>query len=174
MDPKEARHIAWREPDEDPEVGLDRDTRTMRYAAAKGAVRDAQGREAMRGGGGTRGGGTRGDAWGGSLRRVSDASPAGGREDDVYGRHVPLGYARYVMPGVDPRRYMFVPLAGWRVAVPRAAGLEYAKRLVSVIFRYGPARAGYVRVGDTLVPAALGPGDRATLAESCTSCDFAE
>lgn len=79
------------------------------------------------------------------------------RED---GARVPLGYARYVAAGVDPGDYDYFRFHGLLVAAPRNRSGEVAAALAAA----GPAGAGYVRVGDALVPAFLGPGDRATLA----------
>jgi hypothetical protein len=82
--------------------------------------------------------------------------------------YVQIDFARRAARGVDPAHYSLHRVARWRVAVPRAiAGHPGALRtLLWRIYRFGPQPAGFVRVGDTLVPAALGPGDRLTLAQA--------
>jgi hypothetical protein len=67
---------------------------------------------------------------------------------------------------INPLDYEFYRVAGWRVAVPRITPGLRVKDIVSRIFYYGPQSAGYVRVGDTLVPAMLGVGDRQALAQA--------
>lgn len=88
------------------------------------------------------------------------------REDEHYHapRYVPIGFARYESPVLDPGDYAFYQLAAWRVAVPRSSAGPAARALLRRIYEHGPASAGYARVGDTLVPAILGSGDRRTLA----------
>jgi hypothetical protein len=81
-----------------------------------------------------------------------------------------VGFGRYLSPVVDANDYEYFRVAGWRVAVPRSTPGIRTKDLLSRIYNYGPQSAGYVRLGDTLVPAILGPGDRATLAG--TAVDF--
>jgi hypothetical protein len=84
----------------------------------------------------------------------------------VPGRYVPIGFARYVPPTIDPSDYEYYRLAGWRVAVPRSIPGFRVQDLLGRIFSYGPQSAGYIRLGDVLVPAILEPGDRMTLAQS--------
>ena len=156
-----AHAVAWREPDEDPEIGPDRDARVMHYASVKGAGRERMAPMTP--------GGHRDTAWGGALRRVVDVGVGPSREDEtrlgrIPGRHVPIGFARYVSSGVNPYDYGYYLVAGWRVAVPR--GTPDVRGLLWRILYQGPQAAGYVRLGDTLVPAILGPGDRMTLSES--------
>jgi len=158
----------WRDPDEEPEIGLDRDTRTMHYASAKGAGRARM--EPMTPGG------HRDSAWGGALRRVSDVGLAPSREDEsrlhsIPGHYTPIGFARYASPTIDLYEYEYHRVAGWRVAVPRAIPDARARDLLRRIFYYGPQAAGYVRLGDTLVPAMLDPGDRMTLSEAAIGRD---
>lgn len=81
-----------------------------------------------------------------------------------HGDYMRLGYARYNSATVNVHDYRFYRIAGWRVAIPRAAPGFHVRGVLSRIFEYGPQAAGYVRLGDTLVPAELGPGDRAVLA----------
>jgi len=150
--------------DDDEDRGPDRDAMAVKGASARGA-----GLSRMLPG--LPGGGA-GAAWGGSLRRMADSGPlAPSREDemrltDVPGRYVPVGYSRYTSPVVNPWDYTYYRVAGWRVAVPRATPGLRVRDLLYRIEYFGPQAAGYARVGDTLVPAILGPGDRATLANS--------
>ena len=86
-----------------------------------------------------------------------DTSPA------VIGRSVPVGFARYVSPVIDLGDYEFRRLAAWRVAIPRRLPALRANILMRRIWNEGPAAAGYVRIGGTLVPRGLGPGSRNAL-----------
>lgn len=105
-----------------------------------------------------------GRAAGGALRRLAvPFPPLPARQDENY---VPLGFARYRNPGVDPGIYTYYQMAGWRIAVPRALCKEQALALVNGIYEVGPGPWGYARLGDTLVPAGLSPGDRQTLAQT--------
>jgi hypothetical protein len=112
----------------------------------------------------------RADVWGGGLRRMVEGGVGPRREDEHYyaPRYVPVGFARYVDPTVDPANYTYYRLSGWRVAVPLTLPGPAARALLLRIYRYGPASVGYARLGDTLVPAILGPGDRQTLAQTST------
>lgn len=115
--------------------------------------------------------GKRSQAWGGALRRMTSALLGPSREDEqkfitVPGRYVPIGFARYAPPVINPLDYEMYRVAGWRVAVPRSVPGMRVRDLLYRIFYFGPASAGYVRVGDTLVPAALEIGDRMTLAQA--------
>lgn len=109
-------------------------------------------------------------------RRHGVAEVRAGRED---GREVPIGFARWESPAIDPAGFAWGSLGGWRVAVPRPPGpdpgdVATRARFAAVFARLaagGPAAAGYVRVGDALVPAALTPGERATLAYSAARPD---
>jgi hypothetical protein len=90
--------------------------------------------------------------------------PAGPATDPpVAGRAVPVGFARYVSPVINLGDYQFRRMAAWRVAIPRALPELRVQDLLSRIWDYGPASAGYVRIGETLVPAMLDPGNRAAL-----------
>ena len=90
--------------------------------------------------------------------------PAGPATDPpVAGRAVPVGFARYVSPVINLGDYQFRRMAAWRVAIPRALPELRVQDLLSRIWDYGPASAGYVRIGETLVPATLDPGSRAAL-----------
>ena len=162
------RTDAWCEPDLEPKPEPDRDTRTMHYASAKGAGRVCM-EPAMPGG-------HRDSAWGGGLRRISEVIIGPSRDDEtrldsIPGRYVPIGFARYVSPGIDPHDYEYYRIASWRVAVPRATPALRVQELLHRIFNYGPQSAGYLRVSDTLVPAMLGPGDRMLLTESAGDYD---
>lgn len=68
---------------------------------------------------------------------------------------------------VRPAEYVYVCAAPWRVAVPMATntgGWPQVGALLATIRAHGPAAAGYVQVGSTLVPASLSPGGRLALA----------
>jgi len=143
--------------DENP--GGDRDDRTVRAAGFRGArLQAAAPLQYM----------NREDMWGGGLRRMlaEDAVPR--REDEFwYAPHyVPIGFARYQSPLVDPADYNYYQMAGWRVAIPREVPSPERHDLLRRIYTYGPQAAGYARLGDTIMPAILGPGDRQTLAET--------
>jgi hypothetical protein len=109
--------------------------------------------------------------WGGAMRRILSMNLGPSREDqakyiEVPGRYVPVGFARYKSPVVDPLKYTYYRVAGWRVAVPSSTPGCKAAALIKRIYVYGPQSAGYVRMGDTLVPAIMNSGDRMTLAQS--------
>lgn len=111
------------------------------------------------------------NAQGGALRRMERTTLAPSPEYEykyvsVPGRYVPLGFARYVQPTINPNNYALYNVAAWRVAVPRGEPGFRVKDLLQRIFNYGPASAGYVRMGDMLVPAIEEPGDRMALAQS--------
>jgi hypothetical protein len=155
--------VTWREPDDEPGEGLDRDARAVRYAAAKGAGRESMTPRTP--------GGHRNAAWGGALRRMTVGNVGPSQEDEqrfvsIPGRYVPVGFARYVSPVIDPTDYEYYRVAGWRVAVPRTIPGTRVRDLLHRIFYFGPQSAGYVRLGDTLVPAILETGDRMTLAQT--------
>jgi hypothetical protein len=102
---------------------------------------------------------------------MSDAVIAPSREDEfrfysAAGRYVPVGFARYVSPVINVTDYEYYRVGGWRVAIPRTVPGERVKELLYRIFTFGPQSAGYVRMGSSLVPAILEPGDRASLSES--------
>jgi len=111
------------------------------------------------------------DAWGGGLRRMVLGGTGPRREDAHYHapRYVPIGFARYQSPVVNPADYQFYRISGWRVAVSRATPGVRVRDLLMRIYRYGPESAGYARLGDTLVPAILSPGDRKTLVGTATT-----
>ena len=157
----------------------DRDERVVGYASAKGL-----GRARMEP---VTPGGHRDTAWGGAMARhatdsggmllgreyVAHTAPGGyenfsGRDcaprDTSHGDYMRLGYARYNSAAINLHDYTYYRTAGWRVAIPRAAPSFQVRGLLARIFEHGPQAAGYVRLGDTLVPAELGPGDRAALA----------
>ena len=108
----------------------------------------------------------RSDVWGGGQRRMVQYGLGPRREDEHYyaPRYVPVGFAQYVSPVVNPMDYRFYRLSGWRIAVPRTVCGPNVRNLLLRIYKYGPQAAGYARLGDTLVPAILTPGDRRTLA----------
>ncbi|MDE2095942.1 MAG: hypothetical protein KGL39_01695 [Patescibacteria group bacterium] len=105
----------------------------------------------------------------GAYRRMTSADMYPSRQDvqrETDTRYVPLGFAKYVAPEIDPTDYNVFRLAGWRVVVPRATCGLRTRELLYRIYKFGPQSAGYVRVGDTLVPAMMGVGDRLTLSQS--------
>jgi hypothetical protein len=161
----------WLQPDDDPEPGLD-DGKDRDARATFLATRKAAGRELLAP---WTPGGHRDTAWGGALRRMTVGGVTPSREDEhrfvaIPGRYVPVGFARYVSPLVDPYDYTYYRMAGWRVAVPRTIPGTRVRDLLHRLFYYGPQSAGYVRIGDSYVPAILDPGDRMTLAQA--SVDF--
>ena len=159
--------VVWKQPN-DEQLAMDRDSRAVRFAAAKGAGRERMTPRTP--------GGHRDAAWGGALCRVMSDTILPTREDAqhylnvpgryVPGRYVPIGYARYVSPTVNPYDYKYYRVSGWRIAFPRTTPTDTVKYLLNRIFHDGPQSAGYVRIGDALVPGSLGPGDRVTVAES--------
>lgn len=155
--------VVWREADDEPDAALDRDSRTMRFASARAVGREHLAPRTP--------GGHRDAAWGGGLRRVVDGAVGPSREDEqryvaIPGRYVPIGYARYVPPMVNPYDYKYYRVAGWRVAVPRTIPDNRVRDLLYRIYYTGPQSAGYVRMGDTLVPAILETGDRMTISQA--------
>lgn len=110
---------------------------------------------------------TRQDAWGGALRDLTQANVGPRREDDHYyaPRYTPVGFAAYHSPVLQVNDWKYYRISGgWRVAIPRWVTEPQASHLVQRIYQYGPQSAGYIRLGDTLVPGILTPGDRQTLA----------
>jgi len=147
---------------------LDRDSRMLQYASSKGA-----GRERMIP---WTPGGMRTNAWGGALRRMVSDVILPSRQDEhrfvtVPGRYVPVGFGRYISPVANPYDYKYFRVAGWRVAVPRTTSDSNTRDLLYRIFYYGPQSAGYVRLGDALVPAILSPGDRMTISQTAVDRD---
>jgi hypothetical protein len=136
------------------EPGGDRDARYLRALH-----RPASGRETMHGG---------------ALARHTHTYVAPHREDRhgnrryVAPRYVPIGFARFSYPGIDPQAYTFIHTFGgmWRVAIPAGSTDQHRAWVLAQIARLGPQGAGFVYVGDTLVPASLGPGDQWTLAQA--------
>lgn len=141
----------------------DRDERSMALTVARGNLsRGVVKRKDQ---------GNRSQAWGGALRRMTETSLGPSRDDErkfvsVPGRYVPVGFARYAPPLLNPLDYSMYRVAGWRVAVPRSIPGARVKDLLFRIFYFGPQSVGFVRMGDVMVPAALNTGDRMTLAQS--------
>lgn len=105
--------------------------------------------------------------WGSATSRFTVASLMPSREDEykrsnVPGRNVPVGFARYVSPVIDPSVFAYYRIAGWRVAVPRTIPAWRVQQLLYLIYNKGPKAAGYARHGDTLVPSFLNYAERAT------------
>jgi hypothetical protein len=84
--------------------------------------------------------------------------------DDLSGTRIPLGYARFRESTLDVNDYKFFVIGGWRVAINRNNNDRKTHELLKTIFREGPRPAGYVVVGDTMVPWELTVGERHTLA----------
>ncbi len=160
-----ARTQSWLEEDDDEELQReDRDDRSLGYSVAKGQLREKLAPSVA-------GGGHRDRAWGGAQRLVTVGGLGPSRDDEINfvsvpGRYVPIGFARYVAPTIDPSDYEYYRLAGWRVAVPRSIPGFRVQDLLQRIMYFGPQSAGYIRMADVLVPAILEPGDRMTLAQS--------
>jgi hypothetical protein len=81
-------------------------------------------------------------------------------------RHVPIGFAAFESPIISLLDYEFFTFVGFRVAILRTTSNDDINEMLKKIYYYGPQSIGYVRVYDTLVPAALGPGDRMILANA--------
>lgn len=144
-----------------PPAKIDRDSVGLRAACARGQSRLTSVPEVMRSN----------EAWGGGLRRLANASDrfdASDASGPPYRdpRYVPIGFARYVSPVLNPADYAFYRIAAWRVAVVRTMCSPQVRAILNRIVQYGPQSAGYVRIGDTLVPSVLTPGDRQTLAQT--------
>ncbi len=159
-------YSSWRAGDDDEPGDLaagDRDAAVMQAASRRGAAREKMVPRLP--------GAAQNKAWGGALRRMTVGGVASSLEDErrfvsVPGRYVPVGFARYVSPVVDPYDYEFYRVAGWRVAVPRTITGVRVRDLLYRIYIYGPSSAGYVRIGDTMVPAILSSGDRMILGQT--------
>ena len=85
---------------------------------------------------------------------------------DIKGRSLPIGFAEYVDNTIQPLNYNFYYIPGWRIAIPRSIPMDQVDSILNSIFYQGPEPSGFVRIGDTLVPAMLGPGDRMALAQT--------
>lgn len=142
-------HDEHDERDERDEHEHDRDRTAVHFAKSRGA-----GRERLAPSYGY-------SLSGGALRKATDAHMVSGREDAPLRGHMMLGFARYQSPSADTSGYRFRRLGVWRVAIRPG---EDAARVLGAIAEAGPQRAGYVRVGDTLVPRWLSPGERMALA----------
>lgn len=111
---------------------------------------------------------------GGALRRMVSAATSLSPEFESKlsdTRYVPIGYARYVQPTARQRDYIPWRLAGWRVMIPRAIPPLRQRQILHGIYFYGPQSVGFVRMGDTLVPAVLNPGDRVTIGQSAINAE---
>lgn len=101
-------------------------------------------------------------AWTTQAMRNMDAILPPSRQDAT--QPVPWGFGKYIPPTINPADYNYFQAGAWRIAVPRGTDPQKRHDLVTLIFNYGPKAAGYVQVGDTLVPWRLSPGDRQMLA----------
>lgn len=160
-----SKAVAWKVKDTSKDEAASRDERHLAYMRARGrAYNTITSTTGARKGCGN-------PVWGGATRRMVSTVIGPSRQDEakyvsVPGRYVPVGFDRYKQDTIDPLSYSYFRVAAWRVAVPNTVPGPKVAALLSRIFFYGPQSAGYVRMGDTLVPAILGPGDRMTLAES--------
>jgi hypothetical protein len=105
-------------------------------------------------------------AWGGAIARVTDVVLTS-RDDEqhrVPGAHIPIGFARYKSPTLNISEYTHWRAGEWRVAIRRNMSDAAANQLIARIMAHGPQSAGYMRIGDNLVPEFLSPSDRAALA----------
>ena len=85
---------------------------------------------------------------------------------DIYGRSLPIGFAEYVDTTITALNYNYYFIPGWRVAIPRVIPMDQVNNILNTIFYKGPQSAGFIRIGDTLVPLMLSPGERMALAQS--------
>jgi len=83
---------------------------------------------------------------------------------NIEGKNLPVGFAEYVDPTITPLNYNYYFIPGWRVAIPRVIPMEQVNNILNTILYKGPRSAGFTRIGDTLVPSMLSPGDRMILA----------
>jgi len=86
-------------------------------------------------------------------------------DNDPPSRNVPIGFARYKVPYIDPNKFKFYWLSGLRVAIPANFSKSNALTILTAISRSGPRYAGYTKIGDTLVPSVLSLGDRMLLSQ---------
>jgi hypothetical protein len=144
----------------------DRDDRVLAYAQRKATGRESLTPAPLSGYGC--------DARGGALRRLTENAPMQAREDyaSIRALKMPLGYAAYVDPTANPYDYVYYNVAGWRVAVPRETHPSDLQAMLLSISTLGPSGAGFIRLGDTLVPSYLGTGDRMLLSQ--TSVDISD
>lgn len=81
-------------------------------------------------------------------------------------RQVPAGYASYQDPSIDLTTFVQWSVGQWRVYLPRSLGRARSRAIISKLLTHGVYAAGLARVGDALVPAALTPANRYTLAQN--------
>lgn len=68
---------------------------------------------------------------------------------------VPLRFAYYQPPVVNPAGYRIYYMDSWRIVVPRNFCKEQVQEIYKCIKLRGPAACGYTRYYDTLVPSQL-------------------
>jgi len=79
-------------------------------------------------------------------------------------KNVPKTFSRYVSPVLDVNTYKFYKMKnGWSIAIPIHMPDNTIKAIFNLIEKFGPSGAGYVRVGDVLVPYFLSPSNRMLL-----------
>jgi hypothetical protein len=100
---------------------------------------------------------------------VTEVALAPSREDEhynIHGAHIPIEFARYKPMSLNIGNYVYRYAGRWRVAILRSLGPARANQLIARILAHGPQAAGYVRMGDTLVPDSMSASDRAALSSS--------
>ena len=85
---------------------------------------------------------------------------------DIEGKSLPIGFAEYVDTTITPLNYNFYFISGWRVIIPRVIPTNQVNNILNTIQYKGPRAAGFVRIGDSLVPAMLSAGERMALAQT--------
>jgi len=104
------------------------------------------------------------NTWGGAQQRNVALETRFARADEG-ARAAPVAFARYASPVIDLNDYEMRRAGAWRVALPRALPPLHKQETLKTIYIHGPARAGYVAIGETLVPGSLGPGARKALSD---------
>ena len=150
---------AWTADQSDNAPDFDRDDNTIAFKCTKSAALNEQGKYFSL------------NKYDSTLRKMIETSIENPVMNDyisldVTGQHIPLGYADYAPPNINPLDYNYYPLMGWRIAIPRVIPREQVQNILNSIFYYGPTPTGFVRIGDTMVPSILSPGDRMTLVQN--------
>ena len=72
---------------------------------------------------------------------------------------VPMRFAYFKPPVVNPKGYRIYQMGAWRLVVPRNVCKEKVQSIYDCIALNGPAACGYMRYYDTLVPSCLTASD---------------
>jgi hypothetical protein len=72
---------------------------------------------------------------------------------------IPLRFAYFKPPIVNPKGYRIYQMGSWRLVVPRNVCKEKIQSIYDCIALNGPAACGYMRYYDTLVPNCLTSSD---------------